>query len=210
MATDIRDIVVRPWWNKWVWGFIFLIASVFIYFVLQDLTSRINEANDRADVNAEAVDALAAQVESLGAIPVLTPDDLPESTPGPAGATGADGLSIQGPVGPAGVDGQDGTDGQDGADGRNGRNGEDGIAVDGVDGTDGTQGPIGPVGPEGPVGPTGPVGPAGKDGVDGADGQTCPEGFTLEERQVPTDQNPVGESVVVCVQNAQPEDQARN
>lgn len=212
MTTDIKNIVVRPKWHRWAYLLIGLIGAVFLYMVLTDLTTRVNQAvqstdsaNERAETNAAAVDALAAQVERLGGTPVVDPSDLPEPEPGApgatgeTGATGATGLPGQTVRGPAGARGPVGTTGAAGADGAPGATV---VGQDGVQGPVGPAGPIGPVGPEGPAGPVGPEGPRGADGATGPAGQpgvTCPQGYDLAERTIITAENPLGESSFVCV-----------
>lgn len=222
MTTELKDIVVRPKWFKWAYIAMFVVLAYFTFTVLDDLTNRVNEANSRADANEAGVAALSDQVKGLGATPVVTPSDLPEK-----GDTGADGLpGLNGAIGLPGLDGSDGTDGTDGTDGRNGETiiGPPGPSgSDGQDGQNGTQGAtgepgatvVGPTGPQGPIGPVGPEGPRGSagtdgkdgaDGADGSDGQTCPDGYTLDERTLITTQNPLGEPGFVCVQNSTPPD----
>lgn len=129
-----------------------------------------------------ARDALARQVQQLGAKPVA----------GPPGSRGEPGKSVIGPRGPrgpsgppgvAGVAGKPGRDGKDGSDGDDGESvvgdpGEPGVP--GVSGDPGVAGPPGPQGEPGPAGPQGEPGPAGADGRDGQDGQTCPDGYSLQ------------------------------
>ncbi|MFF3884010.1 collagen-like protein [Streptomyces sp. NPDC001914] len=127
----------------------------------------------------QARDALALQVQRLGASPVAGPPGS-RGEPGPS-VTGPSGLP--GPAGPSGAPGRDGRDGRDGADatgqpGKDGADGEPGVSVTGAPGG---------AGPTGPAGATGAQGPAGKDGKDGADGrdgrdgQTCPDGYSLQQ-----------------------------
>ncbi|WP_262059652.1 collagen-like protein [Streptomyces sp. STR69] len=120
-----------------------------------------------------ARDALAAQVERLGASPVA----------GPPGSRGESGKSIVGPRGPAGPSGPPGTSGSPGRDGRNGSTVTGSPGATGPVGASGAAGVVGPSGPPGPSGPAGPAGPAGqdgKDGQDGTDGQTCPDGYSFQ------------------------------
>ncbi|GHA01638.1 collagen-like protein [Streptomyces echinoruber] len=127
----------------------------------------------------KARDALAAQVERLGASPVA----------GPPGSRGEPGKSIvgpsgpPGPPGPSGSPGQNGKDGQDGKDGRNGKDGSPGapgVSVTGVPGAAGPSGPPGPPGPPGPQGPAGPQGEQGPQGERGPAGPSCPDGYSLQ------------------------------
>ena len=85
-------------------------------------------------------DALRAQVEEQGEVPVAPPADSVVGEQGPAGNAGP-----QGPRGLPGDDGQDGEPGPAGPAGQNGTNGTDG-----------------------PPGPQGAQGPAGADGAPGA------------------------------------------
>ncbi|MFF7966778.1 collagen-like protein [Streptomyces sp. NPDC007903] len=138
-----------------------------------------------------ARDALAAQVERLGASPVG----------GPPGSRGEPGPSVTGPAGPAGIPGRagaSGAPGRAGRDGTNGKNGKAGASVAGAPGKPGKDGAKGDpgasvTGPPGAPGPTGPMGPAGKDGQDGKDGrdgrdgQTCPDGYSLQQSPDDTD-----------------------
>ncbi|MEU0522777.1 collagen-like protein [Streptomyces niveus] len=138
------------------------------FLTVQDLSTDLREAN-------EARDALAVQVQRLGAKPVAGPPGsrgLPgEGIVGPAGPQGE-----QGPVGPTGPEGEPGDDGADGV----GEPGEPGSA--GKDGASavGEPGPAGPQGAPGPAGPPGANGSDGKDGRDGTNGQTCPAGYSLQ------------------------------
>ncbi|MET9086180.1 collagen-like protein [Streptomyces sp. NPDC004237] len=121
----------------------------------------------------QARDALAAQVERLGASPVA----------GPPGSRGEPGRTVVGPSGPPGPSG---------ASGAPGKNGSDGVSATGVPGAAGSPGVAGASGAPGAVGPSGPPGPAGQDGKDGTDGkdgkdgangkdgQTCPDGYSLQ------------------------------
>lgn len=132
------------------------LAVLGLYFV--NLSSRVNQANRRAEQSAGAVNDLAAQVRALGGKPVVEPSELP-------GRNGADGQ--QGPPGPMGLTGPPPSNAQvaeavtlycithrcAGKDGRNGN-----------DGTDGAPGPTGPPGKDGRDGKDGNNGVNGKDG----------------------------------------------
>lgn len=126
-----------------------------------------------------ARDALARQVQDLGAKPVAGPPgsrgEQGQSVTGPRGPKGEKGEPGEtggpGPTGPPGEDGKDGEDGTEGADGANG------VGETGAAGTDGQPGPAGPQGEAGPAGPQGEQGPAGRDG---RDGQNCPDGYSLQ------------------------------
>lgn len=135
------------------------------FLTVQDLSHDLREAN-------EARDALAVQVQRLGAKPVAGPPGsrgLPgEGIVGPAGPQGE-----QGPVGPTGPEGMPGDDGADGI-GEAGAAGKDGVTVVGE------PGPAGPQGAPGPAGPPGADGTNGTNGKDGANGQTCPAGYSLQ------------------------------
>jgi len=113
---------------------------------------------------------LQDQVRSLGAVPVVTPEQLagPAGVAGERGATGA-----VGPMGPQGLPGADSTvPGPAGEPGASGTPGEPGSpGAPGAPGQDGATGPAGPQGDVGPQGPQGEPGPAGP---------TCPPGTHVE------------------------------
>lgn len=117
-----------------------------------------------ADLDAanQARDALARQVQQLGASPVA----------GPPGSRGAPGASVTGPSGPAGPVGAPGASGRPGKPGATGSPGPTGSP-----GAAGAQGPAGATGPQGPKGDTGDTGPAGPQG---AAGPSCPDGYSLQ------------------------------
>ncbi|MFF2094881.1 collagen-like protein [Streptomyces sp. NPDC058202] len=138
----------------------------------------------------QARDALAAQVQRLGASPIG----------GPPGSRGDPAPRVTGPSGLPGHAGESGAPGRDGRDGKNGRDttgspgqpGKDGSKGDPGASATGAPGAPGGVGPSGPAGATGAQGPAGKDGKDGRDGtdgrdgqdgQTCPAGYSLQQSQ---------------------------
>jgi hypothetical protein len=133
-----------------------------ILVVVVSLVSRVNEGEKDKDQlrsslgqSQAAVDALAKQVEALGATPVVTPG--PALVEGPAGPQGLTGLQgIQGPAGSAGAAGQPG--------------------LTGAQGIQGPAGPVGPRGEPGPAGSPGAQGPAGEDGADGRDGTDGKDG----------------------------------
>ncbi|BBC35304.1 hypothetical protein SGFS_065980 [Streptomyces graminofaciens] len=137
-----------------------------------------------------ARDALARQVQDLGATPVA----------GPPGSRGEPGTSVTGPpgprgeVGPSGPPGPSGSPGVDGEDGSDGNAGESGAPGVGV------TGPAGPPGPQGEPGPAGPQGEPGSDGADGRDGQACPGGYSL---QAP----PYDEDALVCRKDSAPSEE---
>lgn len=189
-----------------------------------DGEQRAEQEQGRADEAQSAAEQLCAQVQSLGGLCVVDPDDL-RGREGPAGPAGpgptdeqvaeavaaylatfppdagrpptmaeiADAVAIQlavnppdqGERGPGPTQEQilaavttylianpppAGEPGQDGADGAPGQDGADGEAST----------------VPGPAGPTGPPGP------------TCPEGFTLQQRQV---LGPPPETWFVCVRD---------
>ncbi len=134
---------------------------------VQDLAANLKVSN-------AARDALAQQVQQLGASPVAGP-------PGSRGDTGLSGPS--GPPGPTGPTGPPGPSGSPGTSGKNGTPGTNGVSVTGSPGATGAAGASGApgvAGPPGPQGDPGPAGPAGQDGKDGKDGQTCPDGYSLQ------------------------------
>jgi hypothetical protein len=131
-------------------------------------------SNDLRTANA-ARDALAAQVQKLGAKPVA----------GPPGSRGEPGLvGPRGPQGEQGLSGPPGPSGSPGKSGKNGSAGKTGAAgatgAPGEPGAVGATGAAGPAGPQGPQGEQGPAGPQGPAGEDGKDGQTCPDGYSLQ------------------------------
>jgi Collagen triple helix repeat (20 copies) len=139
-----------------------------IIVTIQGMSQKLADSNS-------ARDALARQVQQLGASPIAGPpgsrgapgDAGQEGPPGPQGPEGIPGPSgPPGPTGAAGPTGKTGSSGPIGATGDPGAPGEDGAA--------GAAGAAGPAGPQGPAGPAGPQGPAGKDG------QTCPSGYSLQ------------------------------
>jgi hypothetical protein len=150
---------------------VLMLAGITLLAILavwvQDLASDLKVSN-------AARDALAQQVQQLGAKPVAGP-------PGSRGAPGLVGPSgPPGPTGPPGPSGSPGKPGRNGKDGSDGTNGADGVSVTGSPGIQGPPGPAGPMGPQGPAGPAGPAGADGKDGTDGKNGQTCPDGYSLQ------------------------------
>lgn len=160
------------------------------------LASAANRAQQDAAENRSAAEALCEQVRADGGVCVVDPADLrgeegPRGDVGPSGPPGRPGLD--------GRPGRDGRDGQDGEDGVQGGTGPDGLqGPAGEPGTAGDPGPAGVQGKPGPAGPAGPSGPPGPAGEDGAPGPTCPEGTTLQERQV---LGPPPETWFVCVQD---------
>lgn len=144
-----------------------------IFFSIRDLQHELVTANT-------ARDALARQVQGLGATPVA-------GEPGSRGSVGP-----SGPPGPAGPAGPVGPPGPGGVPGKNGSNGVNGVSitgspgpagasgVNGSDGANGADGAAGPAGPQGEAGPAGPQGEPGPQGPAGPSGQTCPDGYSLQ------------------------------
>lgn len=124
------------------------VALAWILLAVQGLQDELRTSND-------ARDALARQVQSLGATPVA----------GPPGARGEAGKTVVGARGPAGPPGPVGASGKP------------------APTLTPSPGPTGPVGPSGQPGadstvpgPTGPAGPAGQDGQNGQDGKDGKDG----------------------------------
>lgn len=132
-----------------------------IVITMQALSHDLRTANG-------ARDALASQVQKLGATPVA----------GPPGSRGEAGKSIVGPRGPRGSPGPSGPPGPSGSPGKTGSPGASGSP--GVVGASGSPGVDGVNGSPGPAGVQGEPGPAGADGKDGADGQP-PDGWTYTD-----------------------------
>lgn len=150
-----------------------LLLLAWVVITMQQLSHDLRSAND-------ARDALARQVQQLGAKPVAGPPGSRgapgESVAGPRGLKGDKGdPGDPGPSGPPGPSGSPGKNGEDGSNGTDGATGEPGTA-----GATGPAGPAGPQGSQGEPGPAGPQGDAGADGADGKDGQTCPDGYSLQ------------------------------
>lgn len=145
-------------------------ALAWVVITMQQLSQDLRTAND-------ARDALASQVQHLGAKPVAgPPGSRGESIVGPRGPKGDKGdPGNPGPSGPPGPSGSPGKEGEAGTDGTDGTAGEPGAA-----GATGPAGPIGPQGPQGEPGQPGQDGADGSDGADGQDGQTCPDGYSLQ------------------------------
>lgn len=166
--------------NRWRRGDAFAaLGAVLLGLVLAGIFFSIRDLQHELVVANQARDALASQVQGLGATPVAGEPGSrgeigPSGPPGPQGDTGP-----TGPPGPSGKDGRDGTDGTDGVS-VTGSPGQDG--VDGTDGANGADGPAGPAGPQGEPGPAGPQGPQGEQGPRGEQGPPggCPEGYSLQ------------------------------
>lgn len=212
-----------------------LLLSVLTLYQVVQTSAELKAANaDRATIRTTAnnsiaqSNALATQVEQLGAKPVVNKSDIPKIIEGPKGDQGVQGdVGPQGPPGPIGPQGPVGPAGKAGAYpqcllsmskcvGATGPAGPAG--PQGKPGEAGAQGPQGETGATGPQGPQGETGPAGHDGTNGTDGATgpagpagpagppgptCPDGSTLQTRTVGTDVAPAGEKIKVCVLDAQ-------
>jgi hypothetical protein len=141
-----------------------------IFFSIRDLQHELVTANT-------ARDALARQVQGLGATPVAGEpgsrgDIGPSGPPGPAGPSG--------PPGPSGSPGRTGTSGRDGSDGVNGVSVTGSPGPAGASGVNGADGAAGPAGPAGPQGDPGPAGPQGVQGPEGPAGPNCPANYSLQ------------------------------
>jgi hypothetical protein len=143
-------------------------AALIMGVVLAWIVLSIQSLNDDLRVSNAARDALAEQVEGLGATPVT----------GPPGSRGEPGDSVSGPPGPSGAPGPTGPPGRPGP---TGPQGDDGVrGTSGSSGVDGLPGAAGASGPAGAPGPAGPAGPQGERGERGPAGPTCPDGYTLQ------------------------------
>ncbi|MBI0293277.1 collagen-like protein [Streptomyces sp. PRKS01-29] len=154
-----------------------LTAFAWLVITMQSLAHDLHTAN-------QARDALARQVQQLGAKPVA----------GPPGSRGEPGRSVTGPRGPKGEQGEPGAPGPTGppgSDGKNGANatGKPGPAgatgAPGAAGNDGQPGAAGPQGEPGPAGPQGPQGEKGTPGDTGPRGEQGPppSGWTYTDPQ---------------------------
>lgn len=171
VATDRRtDILFAA-------GVILALAVLaWVVITMQQLAHDLNASN-------RARDALAQQVQGLGASPVAGP-------PGSRGEPGAPGASGAGPSGPPGPSGAPGAQGSDSTvPGPVGPVGSPGpvstvpgpVGVAGAEGAAGQPGADSTVpGPKGDQGEPGPAGAPGPAGTDGKDGQTCPSGYSLQ------------------------------
>lgn len=170
-AEQARDD--RGWRLLWAFVVVLLVGVVALavaFFASRSTASSRDAEQDRtitalagqADSNAEDAQALADQVEQLGAVPVVDPprpgERGPQGERGPAGQNGE-----PGPPGPTGPQGETGPPGSDGA--------------------EGTAGDTGTQGPAGEPGPQGPPGPAGEQGPPGPPGPTCPEDYVATSRE---------------------------
>jgi hypothetical protein len=171
----------RRWRRGDTWT---ILAAMALGIVLAAILISIRDLQRDLNVANEARDALATQVQDLGAVPIAGKpgsrgDMGPEGDPGPPGPIGP-----TGPVGPIGKTGPTGATGQKGDTGDAGINGVSVTGSPGTDGQRGNDGVAGPPGPAGvrgepgPAGPQGEQGPPGVDGEDGEDGQPCPDGYS--------------------------------
>lgn len=160
----------RAEWLGAVTGVLALILLAALAVLVVDLSHDLRWEQARSD-------ALARQVEGLGATPVA----------GPRGSQGEPGVSVTGPPGSAGAVGPSGAPGEDGKAGARGKPGASGAP--GAAGATGAAGPVGATGPVGPSGPqgvqgepgaTGPQGVKGDTGERGPAGPACPDGYSLQ------------------------------
>lgn len=182
-----RKSVSRPLpraeWLVALTGVLVLVFLGWLAVQVVSLSSDLRTSNS-------ARDALARQVQGLGASPVAGPPGS-RGAPGGVGPSGPPGSP--GPTGPPGADGTDGKDGKSGTPGSPGPSGSPGSAgaagktgangADGRNGADGAAGPVGPAGPAGPQGPQGEQGPKGDTGdrgPAGPAGPNCPDGYSLQ------------------------------
>jgi hypothetical protein len=162
---------------------VYALAVLAAVIVLGWVVVTMQHLADDLHASNAARDALAHQVQQLGASPVAGPpgsrgEPGPAATgpPGPEGPTGPVGPSgPPGPTGPTGLTGRTGTPGPTGSPGATGASGTDGQA-----GVQGEPGPAGPQGDPGLAGPQGETGPEGPTGPTGPAGPTCPEGYSLQ------------------------------
>lgn len=186
---------------KWVAVVVTFALIGWALAALADRQSQLVEREERlAGALAEQRETsvlLARQVRRLGGRPVVSPPSGPIA--GPQGEPGERGpgpslaqvLAALTDYCSGGV--CRGDDGDDGARGPRGATGEVGaVGPRGAPGESVT-GPPGPQGEQGPRGEAGPTGPRGEPGP------TCPEGYTPQERTLRSDEQPQGETVIVCV-----------
>jgi hypothetical protein len=172
--TEPRVIPRLPRPPVWFWVAVIagaIATSVLVVMVLgfsdraEDRARRNEERLEQAEVG---IAALAEQVESLGAEPVVEPGDINGDIvviPGPKGDKGEPGTD--GPVGPIGPTGAPGPPGADGAAGSDGATGASGAA--------------------GEAGEAGQAGTPGEPGAPGAPGETvCPAGFQFMDVRIPS------------------------
>lgn len=152
-------------------GAALIVASIMLGLGYNETASRVDELRQQAATNADAAEALAEQVRSLGQEPVVDVSELrgPRGRPGepgergPAGPRGRPGEGERGPPGPSGPPGPPGPEGEPGQPGG-----------PGPTGPPGEPGEAGPQGEPGPAGPTGETGPQGEPGEP-------PASFTFED-----------------------------
>lgn len=147
-----------------VWFAVAVVCGVavlaWVVITMQQLSHDLSTAN-------QARDALARQVQHLGASPVA----------GPPGSRGEQGSSVVGPRGRSGAPGSPGPSGSPGTTGASGKAGAVGASGSpGAAGASGSPGAVGAVGATGPAGPAGERGADGKDGTDGRDGADGKDG----------------------------------
>lgn len=144
-----------------------LAVLAWVVITMQQLSHDLSTSNS-------ARDALAHQVQQLGASPVA----------GPPGSRGKPGATVTGPSGPPGSPGEQGEPGA-AASPEPGPTGPTGPAGSpGADSTvPGPEGSPGVAGAQGVPGPAGPAGQDGKDGTDGKDGSngSPPAGWTYTD-----------------------------
>ncbi len=157
----------------------------------EDIRNQLDRIEEQNVKLYTGMDLLVTQVESLGAEPVVKPEDIQQAPPtmnqsvpgpqGPRGFTGAQGpqgeqgpAGLPGPPGPIGLTGLPGLLGPIGLMGPPGKDGERGAqgpqgptGLQGIPGVAGTAGATGATGPAGPQGATGPTGPQGLQGPPG-------------------------------------------
>lgn len=175
-AEDARDTRGTRWLKILVGLAVLGVLLLGLGFAIswQASSARDGEQNDAIRTLSGQGTALQDQVRSLGAVPVVTPEQLA----GPAGVAGERGAT--GAAGAQGLPGADSTvPGPQGAPGVSGSPGEPGSP--GVPGTPGQDGATGPQGPAGAPGADSTVpGPQGQQGETGPAGPP-PAGFTIED-----------------------------
>lgn len=182
--TGLNGLHKRQRRRTWIGVAAAVVAALLGAGVGAALANNAAEHEEQADQALSAAERLCTQVEQLGGLCVVDPEDL-RGEVGPAGPPGPIGPS--GPPGPRGFRGPAGPSGPPGGVGPDGLQGPAGESIIGPAGEPGPAGPAGPAGEPGPIGPSGPPGP------------TCPEGTTLQERQAPLTHP--GETWFVCFQD---------
>lgn len=160
--------------QRWRRGDLFaVLAALVLGTVLAVIVINIQSLRHDLQTSNEARDALAAQVQGLGATPIAGDPGSrgevgPSGPPGPAGRDGT--MPSPGPTGPRGVPGTPGANstvpGPTGAAGRPGAN----STIPGPTGAPGRNGVDGRNGADGSDGSDGDDGADGAAGADGADG----------------------------------------